>query len=421
MIRTKYWLASALLVISSWLNPCLAEEKPDESVTLTLSGQLETSIHRFGQAPRRVLWLSTAKTQEADFELAKQLAKADLEIWLTSPEAKTKKEQTSKTLSAAALAELIEESLPSKSEQQLYIFSTGASAKAAVEALKAWQDVRGNSTQLAGLVLAYPHLKVPQSKGTAPEFIDAVHQLKLPVYVFQPAKKLKVEVAEALVASLEAGGSVVYSEVVNDVADGYLQRTSQSEEETLQTSVFPAQFAQALDKLAETSLKSTTQDDKATTAIATETAVLQEHPTKELAPDLQLSDLEGKTHDLKDYRGKIVLLNFWATWCPPCIKEIPSINNLQNKYSKEDFVVLSVDMGEEPKDIKAFLEHVPAEYPVLLDTNSSLASTWQLHAFPSTYIIDRTGHLRYMYFGGLEWDEPEITSFLEKNLELMAK
>lgn len=417
MTQTKYWLALAILTVGSLIHyPAMAAAKPDESVKIALSGQLETSIHRFGQASRRILWLTTHETKKADFSLAKQLADAGLEVWIAPLEAKTKQAKNTQALTVAAVAELIEESFPSQIDHKLYVFSTGDSAKAALEGLKTWQDARGSSAQLGGLILAYPHLQLGSSKTKAAKFIEASYQLKLPVYIFQAAKKLKLETAESLVAAFEQGGSTVYSEVVKDVADGYLQGKANSEEEILQLSVFPAQLSQALDKLSETPLKSAEPAVK-----LSEQVPLQEHPTKELAPELRLEDLNGKTHDLKDYRGKVVLLNFWATWCPPCIKEIPSINNLQKHFSSDDFVVLSVDVGEELKDVQAFLEHIPADYPVLLDSESSLTSTWQLTAFPSTFIIDRTGHLRYMYFGGLEWDEPQITKFLEKNLEIVAK
>ena len=428
MIRTKYWLALAVLMIGSLINPCLSAEKPDETVMVPLSGQLETSIHRFGQASQRIVWFSTPATQAADFNLAKQLAAYDLEIWLTPLEALSKKsasQQTQKRLKPTALAELIQASLPSQAQHKLFIFGIGDSAKATLEGLNAWQETYGHNPQLAGLVLAYPDLQVNKSKPQSPEWIEATYQLKLPSYVFQTTEPLKVETMEALVAALEQGGSTVYSELLNDTTAGFLQGQARSEEELLQLSVFPAQLAQAVATLAKTSPK--TSDKTSPKAQAQPTTAnepeppLQEHPTQSLAPDLRLPDLAGKMRDLKDYRGKIVLLNFWATWCPPCIKEIPSLNNLQQRFSKDEFVVLSVDVGEELKEIKTFLEHVPADYPVLVDTASSLTEPWQLQAFPSTYLLDRQGRLRYQYFGGLEWDEPELIKFIEQNLGVMAK
>ncbi|HPY41756.1 MAG TPA: hypothetical protein PLM98_14625, partial [Thiolinea sp.] len=235
--------------------PSLATEKPDESVSITLAGQLEAPVQRFGQAKQRILWLSDQATQEADSTLAKALANAGLEVWLTPLQATAKQEKTSKPLNSAAIAELIEESIPSKPEDKLYVFSTGNSAKATVDALKIWQDARGSSAQLGGLILAYPHLQTEKSTSKHPEFIEASTQLKLPIYIFQPANKLKVAVAENLVATLEQGSSVVYSELVEDAGDGYLQNQSHSEEETLQLSLFPAKLAQALEKLTEATTK----------------------------------------------------------------------------------------------------------------------------------------------------------------------
>lgn len=416
MIRTKY-LVFAVLMIGSLINPCLSAETADETVAVPLSGQMETSIHRFGQASQRILWFSSAATQEADFNLAKQLARHDLEIWLTPLQAKSKKQAAkpaiAKDLKPAALAELIEASLPSQAKDKLYIFGIGESATAVLEGLSTWQELRGQSTQLAGLVLAYPHWP---TKNAAPK-------LKLPIYLFQTTDTPQLEKMESLVTALEQSGSTVYSELMNDTTDGFLQGQADSEEELLQLSVFPAQFTQALDTLAKTALKPQPLAVPANTANTSklDEPPLEKHPTQSLAPDLRLPDLTGKTQDLKDYRGKVVLLNFWATWCPPCIKEIPSLNNLQKQFSKDEFIVLSVDVGEELKDIQTFLEHVPAEYPVLVDTSSSLTEPWQLQAFPSTYIIDRQGQLRYQYFGGLEWDEPELIKFLAQEFKLTAK
>jgi thiol-disulfide isomerase/thioredoxin len=416
MIRTKY-LVLAVLMIGSLINPCLSAETADETVTVPLSGQMETSIHRFGQASQRILWFSSATTQEADFHLAKQLAAHDLEIWLTPLQAKSKKQTAkpaiAKDLKPAALAELIEASLPSQAKDKLYIFGIGESATAVLEGLSTWQELRGQSTQLAGLVLSYPHW---QTKNAAPK-------LKLPIYLFQTTDTPQLEKMESLVTALEQGGSTVYSELMNDTTDGFLQGQADSEEELLQLSVFPAQFTQALATLAKTVLKPQPLAVPTNTAntIKLDEPPLEKHPTQSLAPDLRLPDLTGKIQDLKDYRGKVVLLNFWATWCPPCIKEIPSLNNLQEQFSKDEFIVLSVDVGEELKDIKTFLEHVPADYPVLVDTSSSLTESWQLQAFPSTYIIDRQGRLRYRYFGGLEWDEPELIKFLAQEFKLTAK
>jgi thiol-disulfide isomerase/thioredoxin len=129
---------------------------------------------------------------------------------------------------------------------------------------------------------------------------------------------------------------------------------------------------------------------------------------------LALRDINGEAHDLRDYRGKLVLLNFWATWCPPCVEEIPSLGRLQKAFSKDDLVVLSVDIGESKKEVQAFLQQVPADFPVLLDPDGSTVEQWKVIAFPTTFVIGRDGIIKLAYFGGLEWDNPSVVSQIQE-------
>jgi len=149
-------------------------------------------------------------------------------------------------------------------------------------------------------------------------------------------------------------------------------------------------------------------------------ASLEQYPPGKPAPPLRLRDTTGKVHDLRDYRGKTVLVNFWATWCPPCITEIPSLGRLQQRFSKEQFVVLSVDVEEKEQTVREFLNHTPAAYPVLLDPKGETIDSWSLFAFPATYLIDTNGDLRLAYFGGREWDNAETVQQLQRMFGLQV-
>ena len=392
----------ALLLLLPLSDTTWASQTSLETVKITLSGQNALVIQRVGHAKQRLLWLSTQKTQATDLNLAQQFADAGLEVWVATIDTKTAQH----TLSTASIAELIEESLPKQSTDKLYLFSTGENTALSLSALTTWQEVRGQHSQLGGLILIDPQLNSP----------EAPKALKLPIYLFHAAQNFSAAQTEKFIDQLEQSGNVVYTELIPDVAADFLHRDDLTEEEALQVGIFPALLIQALAKLDATQLAST--DSKAVTeAVRT----LTEHPTQALAPALKLTALDGKLYDLTNYRGKTVLVNFWATWCPACVEEIPSLNNLQKKFSTDDFVILSVVLGEEQADIKRFLERIPADYPVLLDSDNTLMEPWQLRAFPSTFLIDKTGHLRYTYFGGLQWDSTEITNFLEKNLQIVAK
>lgn len=132
-------------------------------------------------------------------------------------------------------------------------------------------------------------------------------------------------------------------------------------------------------------------------------------------PDFTLSDMQSKSHTLSNYKGKVVMLNFWATYCGPCIKEMPSMQRLKDKMAGKPFVILAVDMAEEPANVAAFLDKhdIKVDFPLLLDPDGTVVEQWMISAVPTTFILDMTGTIRYALFGGLEWDSPDVVNTLE--------
>jgi len=124
-------------------------------------------------------------------------------------------------------------------------------------------------------------------------------------------------------------------------------------------------------------------------------------------PALSLRDLDGKEHKLEDYKGKVVVLNFWATWCDPCREEMPSMQRLQEKLSGK-LVVLAVDYGEGPPRIKDFLKKVPVRFTVLLDRDTSAATAWKVKVLPTTLVIDPQQKIRYVAVGDVGWDTQAV-------------
>ncbi|TNF99126.1 MAG: TlpA family protein disulfide reductase [Gammaproteobacteria bacterium] len=135
------------------------------------------------------------------------------------------------------------------------------------------------------------------------------------------------------------------------------------------------------------------------------------------SPPLKLSDLTGQMHDLLNYSDKVVLINFWATWCPPCVKELPSLQRLQSHYQGQKFAVLTVDVGEDKATIDQFLNSIdPVQLTVLLDQEAKAHNDWKVYVFPTSFLIDRNGAIRYGAVGALEWDDPAVTSIIDKLL-----
>ena len=123
------------------------------------------------------------------------------------------------------------------------------------------------------------------------------------------------------------------------------------------------------------------------------------------APDFNLSDLEGQKRQLSDYRGKVVFLNFWATWCKPCKEEMPSMQILWENFKTEEFVILAVSMDRvtTKKDIPSFIESMKLTFPVLVDSWGQTDKRYKLMGVPETYIIDQNGVLREKIIGPRDW------------------
>lgn len=146
---------------------------------------------------------------------------------------------------------------------------------------------------------------------------------------------------------------------------------------------------------------------------------MTEQTAKAPAPVLKLKDLYGRSHDLSRLKGKVVLVNFWATWCPPCRREMSSMDRLSRKLSGENFVVLAVDIGEDADTILSFFSQLDATppFPILLDTSGGTMQTWSIAGLPMTYLIDRKGRIAYRAVGGREFDHPEIEQLVRTLLK----
>jgi thiol-disulfide isomerase/thioredoxin len=136
------------------------------------------------------------------------------------------------------------------------------------------------------------------------------------------------------------------------------------------------------------------------------TAITESTP----APDFTLEDIDAKKISLKDYRGKVVMLNFWATWCPPCRREMPSMERLHQDLKDKDFVVLAVNQMEDIDQIFAFTGELELEptFAILYDRDSKVSRAYSVMGLPTTYLIDKKGNIRFRAIGGREFDHPVV-------------
>lgn len=135
-------------------------------------------------------------------------------------------------------------------------------------------------------------------------------------------------------------------------------------------------------------------------------------------PSLQLKDINGKRYSLTDFKGQVVLVNFWATWCPPCRAEMPSMWRLQNGFRGKPFRVLAVNMAESDVEVKTFLpDKMKRDFIILMDREGDALKGWRVYVSPTSYVIDKQGRIRFGLFGATEWDSFENRTLIEKLLK----
>ena len=130
-------------------------------------------------------------------------------------------------------------------------------------------------------------------------------------------------------------------------------------------------------------------------------------------PRLARPDLEGRTVDLRELKGRVVVVNFWATWCDPCREEMPSFERLRERLKGQPFEVLTVNYGEGRERIQQFLDRHRLTLPVLLDPEKQAAAAWRAGGLPMTFIVDARGRVRYSAFGESDWSAGEPLRVVE--------
>ena len=133
-------------------------------------------------------------------------------------------------------------------------------------------------------------------------------------------------------------------------------------------------------------------------------------------PPFVLKDLAGISHDLATYRGQVVLVNFWATWCEPCRQEMPSIQRLRDKLAGKPFRAFAVNVDEPDARVQLFVKQTRFDLPVLLDPNKTVTRSWNVRVLPVTYLIGKDGRVRYRAVGDLDWSDEKIVGTISQLL-----
>ena len=135
-----------------------------------------------------------------------------------------------------------------------------------------------------------------------------------------------------------------------------------------------------------------------------------------IVPDFVLPRLDGKIQKLSNYRGKVVLVNLWATWCPPCIEEMPVLERVQTDFGPQGVVVLALAADDDPEAVRAFVKEHPVTFDVLLDVGGEVGTRYGITGYPETFVVDREGRFQKQFIGPLPSDAGRPADELSRTL-----
>ncbi|MDH5259759.1 MAG: TlpA family protein disulfide reductase [Gammaproteobacteria bacterium] len=401
------------------LNVSFAFASVEKTIALDDGSELYVSHYR-AKGTKLVIWLAPeAGLQPSEQDAAQKLSERGVEVWYpdlfeanflpvaTSSMDKIPAEQISGLVNAA-----------SKTTKQVYVLTSGRGVIPALRGIRAWQIDNPGNDSLRGLILLSPKffLETPDP-GQAAEIMPIVNVTNLPIFIMQPNQSPWWWKLDKTIPALEKGGSDVFIRVFSGVRDRFNYRPDATSVEENLAKQLPTFIVQAMGlvstqkpKREPVFLQQPLEKKTASAKKSRELKVFSGDPTP---PPLILKNLFDQKRDLRDYKGKVVLINFWASWCPPCVHEMPSMQRLSEKLKDKPFEILAVNMAEDKQVIKQFVRDIiHVDFPILLDSDGEVLKNWGVFAFPTTYVIGKQGNIRYALFGSREWDEDDVLRIL---------
>ncbi|MBI3561146.1 MAG: TlpA family protein disulfide reductase [Gammaproteobacteria bacterium] len=385
--------------------------------TVMASDQTEITVNVYpADGKLLLLWQVDADgIQTADRTLAEHLARHGIEVWLPEilesyflPPANSSMDK----IPADAYLHLLTEALAT--HKSVVVLASGRGGIPLLRGVRQWQLQNSDTSGLVGAILLSPNLFVETpDPGQRPRLMPIVESTNLPIVVLQPDKSVWYWKLDQTVAGLRKGGSTVWPWRMANLRDRFYFRPDATNTEKSSTKLLPDTLIQATEILNQspTTTRSAVATIKPDAPVreSKKDHVLSVYRGNPIPPLLHLPGLDGRDFDIKQFSGKVVVVNFWASWCPPCVQEMPSLQRLQQKLAGKPFTILGVNMAEDNATVRAFVkDRVQVNFPILLDKDGTALHAWRVFAFPTTYVVDKQGKIRYGLFGGVEWDSAEI-------------
>ncbi len=398
------------------------------NVDISINAEVEVGVYQYGAGgDELLLWLpSESGLLPQEKAVARSLAAAGYPVWMADVLTAWFLPALPSSIDALPptdLATLVEK-VRKLSGKRITLVAAGRGALLSLRVARAWQQRYGATARLGGVILISPKLFVETPEPGLPgEFMPVVRQTNLPIFIIQPANSPWRWKLDRMLPALEAAGSDVYARVLSGVRDRFYYRPDATAAEDSMALALAPLIQQAVGLLASFNNKprqviKLTQQGQAEVRTGKKERLLRSYAGDPQPPQLQLDRFDGGKVDLRDFSGKVVLVNFWASWCPPCVHEMPSMQQLADHFASKPFEILAVNMAENEKTVRAFLrEKVSVRFPILMDVDGQALKRWRVFAFPTSYVIDKQGKIRLALFGAIDWMQADVLQKIGKLID----
>jgi len=384
----------------------------------------DLSLLRFdAEGEHLIIWVSPGfgHLQRAhDISLA--ISKRGIEVWhidLSESLFLTQSTNTLRALDGSYVAGLISAAhrLTGKS---VTLMTRSYAALPVLRGARLWQmqAAKANNEQfnyLTGAILFSPELysEIPPL-GLDPIYDPIASSTNIPIMLYQSGRRGNRWQLDKTLEKLQTGGSAVYLKILPGVTGVFYLKDTATETSTVLKQL-PEEIERVVQMLERIPTPKTVNNLIAGSEPAFSSLDITLKPFMgDMKPvEINLKNASGEGFTREDFSGKVTLVNFWASWCGPCVEEIPALNRLREYMKDKPFELISINYAEKPEQIREFLNMVKVDFPVLPDEDGSYSAKWNVLVYPATFVIARDGNIVYGVNGAIEWDSKEITGKLE--------
>jgi len=399
-------------------------------VEIALPSGLDMQVLQYPAGGERLLiWVPSKRgVRRGNEAFGETVQGQDIDHWLLDLHGSylvPKSAQAYETFEPRHVADIIDAAVQ-QGWSEIIVGGESRGAALAMQAARLWQLDHPGNTAVRGLLLFHPYLIAGQPlAGDLAELLPIASATNLPTYVVQPELNTKYLLSRTVLEHLESGGAPVYMHVIADVRGGYHVRDPDRlrPAELIARRQLGSLTRNAIESLLDLPtptraavpvIPATKSGNNGTRVVADAETPLARVSEPRTLP-LLLPDQDGRPFDLETLRGQIVMVNFWATWCAPCVKEIASLVRLGDHFEGRPFRIVAVNLNEPATKVSDFfhLRDIVPNFDTLFDHDGEAARKWRVYAVPSTYLLDANQVLRYGHRGAKRWDAPEIIALVE--------